>query len=420
MQPLSTDWTYQQFRDLILDNSNLKPGDTITVVLWACNAGEGELSSGAAILGRLFREKGINTRIVSSAAPTLRFGGQYEKDTNNDLTMRFATVNGASDIRVFDFNERETIVSKNNGPLFTTKNGISGYNLYDSKKLESVEAEPITKMLEAIFSDKHYRENIRSDQIEQELSKTKDDFILRWSSYNDTDKEYKYVFVSASIKTVLGTQNVRYGINLEGEIFSFDTTGAMEPQKINVGPKGVISAIANDVASLQEVLAIKARQQQKAQEALSPRRQHKESRHPTVTKKGDDMNMFITPKQISELMKENAPERKKVDLSKNQRMPVAKRSENPTLAGNRAPLFSSKKATDSPRAHNPRAGELKAHDSREKKTDLPKGRHVPAAGKATLKVAGNRDALFTPKKEDRAKPTGHHPTRNGPRTPGRT
>lgn len=332
VQPMSTDWTYKQFRDLILDNGNLKPGDTITIVLWACNASEGGLSSGAALLGRLFREKQINTRIIGSVATTMRFNGHYALTPKGVHGMEFITENGSSDIRIFDFTEEETIEWKNKGSLYVISNGIEGYNLYDRKRLESLESEKIYKVMNEIFVDGHYKENIRtSEEMTQYFSKSKTDFILRWSSANDSDTENKYVYIAASFLASNGIHSIRYGINKDGELFSIRTTNN-RATPIEILPQGIMATLTQHITQNKELIE-QSLQEKKTQVTPSPRRQHLDD-HKKVphnlkrekelplkpvkalthlrktpaspkqpTKETDNFSMFVTPLQVQESLK---------------------------------------------------------------------------------------------------------------------
>ncbi|HAU1603733.1 TPA: hypothetical protein JBJ19_02545 [Legionella pneumophila] len=340
IQPMSTDWTYKQFRDLILKNGNLKAGDTITIVLWACNAGEGGLSSGAALLGRLFREKQINTRIIASAATTMRFDGHYSPTPEGTQAMEFVTENGSKDIRIFDFTEEATIESKNKGRLYVTNNGIEGYNLYSRKQLESLESEKIYKVMEEIFVDRHYKENIRTaEEVNQYFSKSSTDFILRWSSANESDTENKYVFIAASFQASDGIHSIRYGINKNGELFSINTTNN-KVTPIDILPQGIMATLTQHITENKELV--------------------EKSLHGQSTQENPDLLMFVTPLQVQESLKshretikkkhEKNPrlshgettavqktrqhvsepsgekEEPKMDLSKRQRIPVVQRA----------------------------------------------------------------------------------------------
>ncbi|HHV7782642.1 TPA: Dot/Icm T4SS effector RavO [Legionella pneumophila] len=283
IQPMSTDWTYKQFRDLILKNGNLKAGDMITIVLWACNAGEGGLSSGAALLGRLFREKQINTRIIASAATTMRFDGHYSPTPEGTPAMEFVTENGSKDIRIFDFTEEATIESKNKGRLYVTNNGIEGYNLYSRKQLESLESEKIYKVMEEIFVDRHYKENIRTaEEVNQYFSKSSTDFILRWSSANESDTENKYVFIAASFQASDGIHSIRYGINKNGELFSINTTNN-KVTPIDILPQGIIATLTQHITENEELV--------------------EKSLHGQSTQENSDLLMFVTPLQVQESLK---------------------------------------------------------------------------------------------------------------------
>ncbi|APF02818.1 TPA: hypothetical protein ACJ5DT_000921 [Legionella pneumophila] len=283
IQPMSTDWTYKQFRDLILKNGNLKAGDMITIVLWACNAGEGGLSSGAALLGRLFREKQINTRIIASAATTMRFDGHYSPTPEGTPAMEFVTENGSKDIRIFDFTEEATIESKNKGRLYVTNNGIEGYNLYSRKQLESLESEKIYKVMEEIFVDRHYKENIRTaEEVNQYFSKSSTDFILRWSSANESDTENKYVFIAASFQASDGIHSIRYGINKNGELFSINTTNN-KVTPIDILPQGIIATLTQHITENEELV--------------------EKSLHGQSTQENPDLLMFVTPLQVQESLK---------------------------------------------------------------------------------------------------------------------
>ena len=238
VEPISTEWTYQQFRDLLVDNGNLKPGDHITVVLWACNAGEGDLGSGAALMGRLFREAGIDTTIISSANPTLRFNGKYKKTADGDV-MEFKTENGAKDLRIFEFTKEKTVMWRNKNPIIVTANGIEGYKLYNRQELEVLESDQITSVVKEICSDKRYKDNVSKDNLEKYLDRDGSNFLLRWSSANASVNDGFLYFTASSIIED-SIHNVRYGINLKGEIYGLKD-GKME--RIKLLPTGVVDSI---------------------------------------------------------------------------------------------------------------------------------------------------------------------------------
>lgn len=71
-------WSPEQYRDLILKNAPaLAPGSILTIVIWACRAGEGGYDSFAVRLGRLFADHGVSTRILASTEDLDSFDGRY-------------------------------------------------------------------------------------------------------------------------------------------------------------------------------------------------------------------------------------------------------------------------------------------------------------------------------------------------------
>lgn len=405
VQPMSTDWTYKQFRDLILDNGNLKPGDTITIVLWACNAGEGSLGSGAALLGRLFREKQINTRIIGSVASTMRFDGHYSQTSEGNPAMKFVTENGSSDIRIFDFTEEEILEWKNKGPLYVTNKGIEGYNLYDQNRLESLENKKVNKVLEEIFNDVHYKKNIKNQEdLEQQLSRPKMDFILRWSSANDAGTKSECKFFTATYKASDGIHNLRYGINLDGELFSINTTNNNKATPIDILPQGIMATLTHQITHNKE-LKEQSLQEKKIQVTPGPRRQHldddneihhhKEHHHKrhhhhtehhlngkkelssksshgvipltnapassgAPTKETDNFSMFVTPLQLQELQKTHG------DLTKKKHEKKPRVGHEETLVGKKTKSHVSK-------------SKIPSGENEKSKIDLSKAQRIPVA-----------------------------------------
>lgn len=137
-------WTLQNYRDLILSQSQLQENDTLTIVLWACEAGGGGINSVAAKLALLFQEKGINTRIIASTVEMLRFDGKPEKNEtlvkmgaiafnpndqyNPEGRLRFRTAKPGT-VRIFSCNRNGLFESKNKGDIFFTPEGITGIDL---------------------------------------------------------------------------------------------------------------------------------------------------------------------------------------------------------------------------------------------------------------------------------------------------
>ncbi|ANH12544.1 TPA: hypothetical protein ACIZB4_001424 [Legionella pneumophila] len=417
VQPMSTDWTYKQFRDLILKNGNLKAGDTITVVLWACNAGEGGLSSGAGLLGRLFREKQINTRVIASAATTMRFDGHYSPTPDGTPAMAFITENGSKDIRIFDFSEEATIEWKNKGHLYVNNNGIEGYNLYSPKQLESLESEKIYKVMEEIFVDRHYKENIRTgEEVKQYFSKSKTEFILRWSSANENDTENKYVFIAASFQATDGIHSIRYGINKNGELFSINTT-SNKVTPIDILPLGVMATLTQHITQNKELIE-KSLHKKGAQMPPSPRLQHglkrKKSDHTELLllkgekelslkavqtdilsskvpasprrsiQENQDFLMFVTPLQVQELLKPHGKTMKKKHERKN-RLDDGETSSNEKIS---RPISKPKKTSG---------------ENEEPKMDLSKRQRIPVVQRKRLE--GRRHGFFSdsPKNPDEHK-----------------
>ncbi|HAT8174485.1 TPA: hypothetical protein JA340_15235, partial [Legionella pneumophila] len=197
--------------------------------------------------------------------------------------MEFVTENGSKDIRIFDFTEEATIESKNKGRLYVTNNGIEGYNLYSRKQLESLESEKIYKVMEEIFVDRHYKENIRTaEEVNQYFSKSSTDFILRWSSANESDTENKYVFIAASFQASDGIHSIRYGINKNGELFSINTTNN-KVTPIDILPQGIIATLTQHITENEELV--------------------EKSLHGQSTQENPDLLMFVTPLQVQESLK---------------------------------------------------------------------------------------------------------------------
>ncbi|KTD47068.1 hypothetical protein Lrub_1990 [Legionella rubrilucens] len=145
-------WSLENFRDLILADSQLQENDTLTIVLWACEAGGGGVDSVAAKLALLFQEKGIHTRIIASTVEMLRFDGKPEPRENliNDGTsafnpddhympegrLRFRTAQ-PNTVRIFECNREGLFESQNKRAVFFTAQGVEGIQATQTVKLLS-------------------------------------------------------------------------------------------------------------------------------------------------------------------------------------------------------------------------------------------------------------------------------------------
>lgn len=87
------DYSYKlnDYRDLILDNSQLKTGDILNIVLWCCKGAHGDFDSTAGNLARSFWEKGISTRILASKSNIGRFDGKLTDEEKQQNGLGFRT-----------------------------------------------------------------------------------------------------------------------------------------------------------------------------------------------------------------------------------------------------------------------------------------------------------------------------------------
>ncbi len=176
--PIATDWSLETYRDLILNNSSLMPGDILTLVLWACFAGnDGEYST-AAQLGRLFIEEGIRTQIISSAVPMLRFDGAVSADMLQKNGVEFKSITDYKSIRIFKCSGKGIIEYENKSELSFFKNKMVGYALISGKKIVNMPLDCQVK------NSKHYIKTCSTRELaevylEQNLQVP---FILRPSS----------------------------------------------------------------------------------------------------------------------------------------------------------------------------------------------------------------------------------------------
>nr|6DM3_A Chain A, RavO [Legionella pneumophila subsp. pneumophila str. Philadelphia 1]6DM3_B Chain B, RavO [Legionella pneumophila subsp. pneumophila str. Philadelphia 1]6DM4_A Chain A, RavO [Legionella pneumophila subsp. pneumophila str. Philadelphia 1]6DM4_B Chain B, RavO [Legionella pneumophila subsp. pneumophila str. Philadelphia 1]6DM4_C Chain C, RavO [Legionella pneumophila subsp. pneumophila str. Philadelphia 1]6DM4_D Chain D, RavO [Legionella pneumophila subsp. pneumophila str. Philadelphia len=116
------------------------------------------------------------------------------------------------------------------------------------------ESEKIYKVMEEIFVDRHYKENIRTgEEVKQYFSKSKAEFILRWSSANESDTENKYVFIAASFQASDGIHSIRYGINKNGELFSINTA-SNKVTPIDILPLGVMATLTQHITQNKELI----------------------------------------------------------------------------------------------------------------------------------------------------------------------
>jgi|GEM_PF-6737627 len=145
-------WSLQQYRDLIVDNSTLQAGDQLTIVLWACRSGDGGSESTAAHLAALFGEKGISTRIIASVDLMDRFDGVLTpgEQAGNNLSFR---TRSPETVRIFDYDapSRKLTETLNDGPIVFQKDHIEGIKPITEKSAAALQKElvrsPIYKPL---------------------------------------------------------------------------------------------------------------------------------------------------------------------------------------------------------------------------------------------------------------------------------
>ncbi len=119
-------WSIEEYAKLIVENSSFKENDLVTIVLWACSAGNLGVDSTAVQLGRILRDEGVHVRIIASVSPLSRFDGTYEDDEAETSRLRFRT--NQQSIRFFDCTDAGIIEYKNKNRLYFTDQGIVGYS----------------------------------------------------------------------------------------------------------------------------------------------------------------------------------------------------------------------------------------------------------------------------------------------------
>ncbi|MDX1837514.1 hypothetical protein DIZ81_06220 [Legionella taurinensis] len=226
-------WSLENFRDLILANSQLQENDSLTIVLWACESGGGGVDSVAAKLALLFQEKGINTRIIASTVEMLRFDGKPEP--HEILTTEGASAFNPDDhyipqgrlrfrtakpdtVRVFDCNKEGLFESKNKGPVYFTAQGMTGIQATETAKL-------LSKAILEIQCSPYFRKDLtdrtKADKAVKDLfekDKSTSPFVLRPASRHMPgyfsfvltyfDKEKKHI------------SNILYRIDQKGNLYN--------------------------------------------------------------------------------------------------------------------------------------------------------------------------------------------------------
>jgi hypothetical protein len=209
----SHDWTLQQYRDLIVSNSSLKRGDSITVVLWACYGGKGGKDSTAAKLANLLKESGINSRIIASTKPLLRFNGSYDSDESPESKLRFRTYY-ASEIRVFEMSDKGLTKSRVKEPIYIGKNGVGNVNLLNTKHY------PTHLVLDYLTDKSLYKSDYSKEKGVRPYLNENVDFILRPSNSNKSSNVFTASFF-LSDDDILNTR------------FRIDDSGTLEVQHVD-------------------------------------------------------------------------------------------------------------------------------------------------------------------------------------------
>ncbi|WP_347252156.1 hypothetical protein [Legionella sp.] len=210
--PQETQWNLKTYRDLILDNSSLKRGDSLTIVLWSCNSGDHGSASSAAQLAKLFQEKGINTRIIASTKQLDRFNGLVYEDEVKMKGLRYRTA--PSDIRLFEcVNTDEVKEFKFESLIYFTPKGI--------KTVPSLKAQ--------ICDSSQYVQFCDSKSVGSLLSKSSSPFILRPSAQRI--KESDCFIFSASFLVDNDVYHTRYRITGFEEL-EYWKSGVWEPLEI--------------------------------------------------------------------------------------------------------------------------------------------------------------------------------------------
>lgn len=109
-QTVQHEFPLASYRDLIVNHSSLQQGDTVRIVLFACQAGLGGEISMASQLGELLLESGINSKILCSVGEIVRFNGQLTAVEQEHHAMRFPSMS-PQEIRFIEFTPKKVITN---------------------------------------------------------------------------------------------------------------------------------------------------------------------------------------------------------------------------------------------------------------------------------------------------------------------
>lgn len=240
IKSVMTKWDLHTYVDLITSNSNLQEGDSLTLVLWACNSGAGGINSTAAKLGNLFRYRGINTRIIASVAPLQRFDGRFLTLEDPDGRLRYR-VERAEHIRVFDCLRSGITEWHNRGHLCFTPEGICGLNLIQGSAIEP-------PLLTEMRTSSYYLDCAEVTATISFLENNPQQvFILQESAVfipNTT------VFTAFFSKISAGIGHLRFAITADNKLFYCSKSILSENEIIVQG--GIVATILRDISKRKE------------------------------------------------------------------------------------------------------------------------------------------------------------------------
>ncbi|WP_052673628.1 hypothetical protein [Legionella hackeliae] len=228
-------WKIESYADLICSNANLKEGDHITIVLWACFGGAGSEESTAAQLGRHLKARNINSTIISSTAPLERFDGKYSRVEKEGDCLKFRTPTRA--IRVFKFSEKPGFEEwHTNQDIYFDEKGctLSLLTKEDAVKEAQTSRDLLHDVDRALKNSPYYRDSFGRDKTPEDyLREHGETFLLRKSNtpypgyftfsvtYKGSDNKY---------------YNTRYVIDGKGNVFGVDAkTLELIPKSIEQG-----------------------------------------------------------------------------------------------------------------------------------------------------------------------------------------
>lgn len=204
-------WQLSAYCNLIMNNSSLKEGDSLTLVLWACKAGAGQAESTAAKLLELFLDKGISTRIIASTENLQRFDGTFIADEEDGRKIKFRTKPGS--INIFDSilaDEKKGFKTRvHNGSLFFSLAGIHLNNAH----------------FEMVCKDSLYRKEIDSpEDASAFLEANQERVIFHRSQVSVPGKEHFAMTYRQSDGT---TQTEFFYLDETNKLTSCDQSGSM-------------------------------------------------------------------------------------------------------------------------------------------------------------------------------------------------